>query len=328
MGRARPDPRRERLLRRGAASRPARSALLPFVIDEVGDVAGRSLVHLQCHFGLDTLSWARLGAEVTGLDFSAPAVDAARSLAAEAGIDAAFVAASLYDAPEALGGRRFDLVYTGIGALNWLPDLRRWAERRPRPAGAGRLALPGRVPPDRVGLRRRRPHGRARLLRARAARLRRPGDLRGPRGGDRATTAPRSGSTRSPSVVTAVIDAGLALELLHEHDFTVDAALAAARGARRRPARCPRVRAAAAADVLACAARLPRSVALQACPRATPSIPRPGAWAPPWWASRSSRSRRRSPATRWIAGPSASTGAPCGPWTPTASTCSSASRAT
>src|SRR4051794_28148506 len=97
-------------------------------VEEVGDVTGRSLLHLQCHFGLDTLGWARRGARVTGLDFSAPAVEAARRLASECGIDADFVAADVYDAVEALGGRRFDVVYTGFGALCWLPDIARWAE--------------------------------------------------------------------------------------------------------------------------------------------------------------------------------------------------------
>ena len=99
-----------------------------FEVEEMGDVAGRTLLHLQCHFGLDTLSWARLGARVTGLDFSGPAVEAAAALAAEMGIEADFVHADLYEAVEALGGRTFDVVYTGKGALIWLPDIIRWAE--------------------------------------------------------------------------------------------------------------------------------------------------------------------------------------------------------
>src|SRR5580700_2149331 len=98
-------------------------ALEPFEVEEVGDVAGRTLLHLQCHFGLDTLSWARLGARVTGLDFSEPAVTAAGRLAAEIGVDADFVCADLYDAVTALGHRTFDVVYTGKGALIWLPDI-------------------------------------------------------------------------------------------------------------------------------------------------------------------------------------------------------------
>ncbi|MFC5822253.1 class I SAM-dependent methyltransferase [Nonomuraea insulae] len=104
-----------------------RDPLRPFEIDEVGEVAGRTLAHLQCHFGLDTLGWARRGAEVTGLDFSEPAIEQARRIAAECGIPAKFVTADVYDAPEALG-ERYDIVYTGVGALVWLPDLTRWAE--------------------------------------------------------------------------------------------------------------------------------------------------------------------------------------------------------
>ncbi|MBA2239681.1 MAG: class I SAM-dependent methyltransferase [Solirubrobacterales bacterium] len=101
--------------------------LRPFELEEVGNVVGRSLAHLQCHFGLDTLSWARHGARVTGLDFSEPAVTAARELAERTEIEAEFVTADVYDAVTALGGRRFEIVYTGLGALNWLPDLERWA---------------------------------------------------------------------------------------------------------------------------------------------------------------------------------------------------------
>jgi SAM-dependent methyltransferase len=110
------------------AFRAGGSRLCPFELDEVGDVTGRRLVHLQCHFGLDTLSWARRGASVVGLDFSAPAVAAANDLAAETGLDARFVEADVYDAVAALNGERFEIVYTGRGALNWLPDLRRWAQ--------------------------------------------------------------------------------------------------------------------------------------------------------------------------------------------------------
>jgi SAM-dependent methyltransferase len=102
------------------------SSLRPFESEEVGDVAGKRLAHLQCHFGLDTLSWARSGASVVGLDFSPPAVEAGTNLADEMGLDARFVRANLYDAVEALRGERFDVVYTGLGALNWLPDLPRW----------------------------------------------------------------------------------------------------------------------------------------------------------------------------------------------------------
>ena len=114
-----------------------RNVLEPGEAEEVGHVAGKSLLHLQCHFGMDTLSWARLGAEVTGLDFSPEAVRAARELAAEAGLGGEFVQANVYDAVEALPGRTFDVVYTGQGALNWLPDMEAWA------ATAARLVAPG-----------------------------------------------------------------------------------------------------------------------------------------------------------------------------------------
>jgi 2-polyprenyl-3-methyl-5-hydroxy-6-metoxy-1,4-benzoquinol methylase len=103
------------------------SSLRPFEVMEVGDVTGSRLVHLQCHFGLDTLSWARAGASVLGLDFSQPAIDAATALASETGVAARFVCANVYDAVETVGGERFDVVYTGLGALNWLPNLPRWA---------------------------------------------------------------------------------------------------------------------------------------------------------------------------------------------------------
>lgn len=111
-----------------AAFRARTATPRPFELDEVGSVKGKRLAHLQCHIGLDTLSWQRQGALAWGLDFSAPAVDAARSLAASLRIDASFVVSDVYDAAGAFGGQRFDIVYTGIGALVWLPDLRRWAE--------------------------------------------------------------------------------------------------------------------------------------------------------------------------------------------------------
>lgn len=102
--------------------------LCPVERAELGPlVAGRTLLHLQCHFGMDTLNWARLGATVTGLDFSEPAIEAARRLSAESGIPGRFVCANVYDARTALGGETFDVVYTGIGALPWLPDIRGWA---------------------------------------------------------------------------------------------------------------------------------------------------------------------------------------------------------
>src|SRR5947209_12487976 len=103
-------------------------ALCPVEQAELGPiVAGKKLLHLQCHFGMDTLNWARLGASVTGLDFSAAAIEAARRLSADSHIPGRFVQANVYDAAAVLG-ETFDIVYTGIGALNWLPDIRAWAQ--------------------------------------------------------------------------------------------------------------------------------------------------------------------------------------------------------
>ena len=101
-------------------------ALHSIEIEEVGEVAGKSLLHLQCHFGMDTMAWARRGAKVTGLDFSDKAIEAARSLSNELKIPAEFVCASVYDAAAAIG-REFDIVFSSYGAICWLPDLEEWA---------------------------------------------------------------------------------------------------------------------------------------------------------------------------------------------------------
>ncbi len=103
------------------------SQVVRFDLPRLGDIAGLRGVHLQCHIGTDTVSLARLGASMTGLDFSAPAIAAARELAAATGADATFAEAEVYAAPDVLGRGGFDLVYTGVGALCWLPDIRRWA---------------------------------------------------------------------------------------------------------------------------------------------------------------------------------------------------------
>jgi SAM-dependent methyltransferase len=99
----------------------------PVEIEEMGDVSGKSLLHLQCHFGMGSLSWARLGAKVTGVDFSDKSIDLARSLSDELGIEADFVCCNIYDLPAKLS-ERFDIVYTSGGVLCWLPDLKKWAE--------------------------------------------------------------------------------------------------------------------------------------------------------------------------------------------------------
>lgn len=104
------------------------SGVVRFDLDQLGDINGLTAVHLQCHIGTDTVSLARLGARMTGLDFSAPSLHAARHLAEQTAASVRFVKADVYSALEVLDPESFDLVYTGIGALCWLPDIARWAQ--------------------------------------------------------------------------------------------------------------------------------------------------------------------------------------------------------
>jgi SAM-dependent methyltransferase len=104
------------------------SDVVAFDAPHLGDLTGLDVVHLQCHIGTDTLSLARLGGRVTGLDFSPAALEIARDITTRAQLDVTFVESELYAAVDALGPSRFDLVYTGVGALCWLPDITRWAE--------------------------------------------------------------------------------------------------------------------------------------------------------------------------------------------------------
>ena len=110
------------------AGRPRRrTGLDALEVALVGDVRGKTLLHLQCHFGLDTICWAQRGAIVTGVDFSGEAVHAARRLATEMGVPATFVESDVADLPGNLHGS-FDVVFTSHGVLGWLPDLERWAQ--------------------------------------------------------------------------------------------------------------------------------------------------------------------------------------------------------
>jgi SAM-dependent methyltransferase len=110
-----------------AGFRAGRSSLKPLERAALGDVRGKSILHLQCHFGLDSLSLARLGARVTGVDYSGAAISLARRLSAELGIPARFVECNVYDLPAHVD-ERFDLVFASYGVLHWLPDLDRWAQ--------------------------------------------------------------------------------------------------------------------------------------------------------------------------------------------------------
>jgi SAM-dependent methyltransferase len=206
-----------------ARFREGGSTLRPFEIEEVGDVAGKRLAHLQCHFGLDSLSWARAGAAVVGLDFSEPAVETANRLAAETGLEARFVQSDVHVAVSALGSEGFDVVYTGLGALNWLPDLSRWA------AIVAELLVPGGF----LYLSEFHP---LTWIFADDDPVIELDYVHNPAGetfddGVQGSYADLDVPTRNNAtiewahtlsdVVTAVLRAGLRLELLHEHDYTL-----------------------------------------------------------------------------------------------------------
>lgn len=194
-----------------------RTSLRPAEIEEVGDVAGKTLLHLQCHFGLDTLSWARRGAKVTGVDFSEEAVSRARALSDELNIEAEFICSNVYDLPRVLD-RQFDIVFTSYGVLCWLPDLDRWAKivtRYLRPGGMFYMIEfhPLIQTLDDEGKCFERPYFHS------------PEPLKDERQGSYAAPADSSHTayewTHSlGDIVTALISAGLRLELLHEFPFT------------------------------------------------------------------------------------------------------------
>jgi SAM-dependent methyltransferase len=110
-----------------ASFKAGKSSLNKIELEELGDVKGKSLLHLQCHFGMDTLSWAREGAIVTGVDLSDEATKIAKELSEELNIPAEFICCNLYDTTEHIA-QQYDVVFTSYGVIGWLPDLNRWAE--------------------------------------------------------------------------------------------------------------------------------------------------------------------------------------------------------
>ncbi|OBG29691.1 methyltransferase type 12 [Mycobacterium sp. 852002-51057_SCH5723018] len=121
----------------GIHERDPMSWFAPFEWRDLGQLEGRELVHLQCHLGAETMAFALKGAHTTGLDFSGASVREAQRVAREAALPIEYVQADVYDAAEVLGTDRFDIVYTGKGALCYLPDLNAWAH------GVARLLKPG-----------------------------------------------------------------------------------------------------------------------------------------------------------------------------------------
>lgn len=104
-----------------------KTSLNSYELEEIGNVKGKSLLHLQCHFGQDTLSFSRMGAKCTGIDLSKKGVEEAKRLNEELGLDATFIESNLYDVPENVAGT-FDIVFTSYGVVGWLPDLKAWGE--------------------------------------------------------------------------------------------------------------------------------------------------------------------------------------------------------
>ena len=116
-------------LARLIADPEARSNVIDYDAPHLGDLTGLDVLHLQCHIGTDTVSLSRLGARsITGLDFSVESLKVARRLAADCAIEATFIESDVYSAVSALGGKTFDVVYSSVGALNWLPNVKTWAE--------------------------------------------------------------------------------------------------------------------------------------------------------------------------------------------------------
>jgi ubiquinone/menaquinone biosynthesis C-methylase UbiE len=109
-----------------AGFRAGKTSLQATELEELTEVEGKSLLHLQCHFGLDTLSWARKGAKVTGVDFSEEAIALAQEISTEENIPARFIASNIYDLTEVLD-EQFDIIYTSYGVLCWLGNIEEWA---------------------------------------------------------------------------------------------------------------------------------------------------------------------------------------------------------
>jgi SAM-dependent methyltransferase len=120
-----------------AGFKAGENVLTPIELKEIGDVKGKTMLHLQCHFGLDTMNWSRLGAKCTGIDLSDDAINLAKEINEELKLDAKFVCCNVYDLhpknteskiPPLEGGEAFDIVFTSYGTIGWLPDLNKWAE--------------------------------------------------------------------------------------------------------------------------------------------------------------------------------------------------------
>ncbi|MHB1208437.1 MAG: class I SAM-dependent methyltransferase [Acidimicrobiales bacterium] len=189
----------------------------------IGSVAGKTLVQLQCHIGLETLQWARAGAQVTGVDFSRAAITAATDLAARTGLSsrATFVCADVYEADVALAASTFDVVYVSLGSLGWLPDIRHWARVVANVLAPGGTFFIHDVHPmssclDDQG---------ERLVYGYFEETGRPivsdFDSTYTDGGSLAHTRNYEWNHSLGEIIQALLDEGLVIDALHEHDWTV-----------------------------------------------------------------------------------------------------------
>jgi SAM-dependent methyltransferase len=195
--------------------------LNPLERGELGEVAGKTLLHLQCHFGMDTLSWAMLGAQVTGIDFSDEAVALARSLSEELHIPARFICSDIYDLPQVLD-ETFDIVYTSYGVLSWLSDIPAWARLAARYLKPGGVFYMAEFHPFAFvfddgadDLRVRYPYFETKMFEFPVQ-----GSYADPAAQTETPTS-YEWNYRLGEVLTSLIDAGLRLEFVHEHPFTV-----------------------------------------------------------------------------------------------------------
>ncbi len=200
--------------------RQGANKLNPLERSEMGDVKGKTLLHLQCHFGMDTLSWARLGAQVTGMDYSGEGIKLARKLSDELRIPASFLCCNLYDLPANLEGQ-FDIVYTSYGVLCWLNDIPRWAQIAASYVKPGGFFYIAEFHPfalvfddEAEELHFRYPYFEKLMS----------FDITGSyadRGAMVSVKRDYEWNHTMGEIVTALIDAGLQIEFLHEHPFTV-----------------------------------------------------------------------------------------------------------
>lgn len=194
--------------------------LNPLERSEVGDVKGKTLLHLQCHFGMDTLSWARLGAQVTGMDYSGEGIKLARKLSDDLRIPASFLCCNLYDLPDNLN-EQFDIVYTSYGVLCWLNDIHRWAQIAASYVKPGGFFYIAEFHPFAMVF-----DDEAEEVKFRYSYYEKlmSYDIAGSyadRGAMVSVKRDYEWNHTLGEIITALIEAGLRIEFLHEHPFTV-----------------------------------------------------------------------------------------------------------